>query len=85
MVVGSAAWISNSFFSASSIGNRDLFLNMLNWLSADEELISIRPKDPEDRRLSLTQRQMRMLMYTSLIVLPLAAIITGIGVWWRRR
>ncbi|MBI1898695.1 MAG: GldG family protein [Acidobacteria bacterium] len=85
VVVGSAAWISNSFFSASSIGNRDLFLNMLNWLSADEELISIRPKDPEDRRLSLTQRQMRLLMYTSLIALPLAAIITGIGVWWRRR
>ena len=34
-------------------GNRDLVLNMLNWLSSDEDLISIRPKEPEDRRLSL--------------------------------
>ena len=36
-------------------GNRDLFLNMVNWLSSDEELISIRPKDPEDRRLALSR------------------------------
>ena len=35
-------------------GNRDLFLNMVNWLSSDEDLISIRPKEPEDRQLNIT-------------------------------
>jgi ABC-type uncharacterized transport system involved in gliding motility auxiliary subunit len=66
-------------------GNRDLFLNMVNWLSSDEELISIRPKDPEDRRLALNRRQMSLIFYTSVFLLPLAVIGAGISVWWKRR
>ena len=31
-------------------GNRDLFLNTVNWLAQQENLISIRPRDPQDRR-----------------------------------
>src|SRR6266487_3927372 len=39
-------------------GNRDLFMNMINWLSAEEDLISIRPKPPDAQRLNLTAQQM---------------------------
>jgi ABC-type uncharacterized transport system involved in gliding motility auxiliary subunit len=37
-----------------SLANRDLLANMVNWLSSDEDLISIRPKAPEDRPLNIT-------------------------------
>jgi ABC-type uncharacterized transport system involved in gliding motility auxiliary subunit len=60
-------------------------MNMLNWLSSDEDLISIRPKDPEDRRLNMNARQASMLFYESVVLLPLAIIIVGVGVWWKRR
>ena len=40
-------------------GNRDLFLNMVNWLSADEDLISIRPKAPEDRPLNISAQKLQ--------------------------
>jgi len=83
VVVGSSGWVANSALGFQ--GNRDLYLNMLNWLSADEDLISIRPKDPEDRRLSLTRQQTNNIFYLSVVLLPLAAILSGIGVWWRRR
>ena len=83
VVVGSSRWIDNSFLRFN--GNRDLFLNMLNWLSSDEDLISIRPKEPEDRRLSLTARQMMMVFYASVISIPLLILAAGFGVWWRRR
>ena len=53
-MIGSSRWIDNSFLRFN--GNRDLFLNVLNWLSSDEDLISIRPKEPEDRRLTLSAR-----------------------------
>ena len=46
-------WAANNF-SARSIANRDLALNTVNWLTRDEDLISIRPKEPEDRRLNIT-------------------------------
>ena len=66
-------------------GNRDLVLNMFNWLSNDEELISIRPKDPEDRRLNMNVKQSTLLFYASVVVIPLLVVVAGVGVWWRRR
>ena len=83
VVVGSSRWVSNSFLRFN--GNRDLVLNMMNWLSSDEDLISIRPKEPEDRRLNMTARQMSMLFYETVLFLPLLVVFAGVGVWWRRR
>lgn len=83
VVAGSSSWMANSFLSFN--GNRDLFLNMVNWLSSDEELISIRPKDPEDRRLALNRSQMKFLFYWSVLLLPLLVIGAGVSVWWKRR
>jgi ABC-type uncharacterized transport system involved in gliding motility auxiliary subunit len=83
VAVGSSAWVANAYVRIN--GNADLFLNMINWLSSDEELISIRPKDPDDRRLALTRSQMTMIFYTSVLLLPLAIVASGISVWWNRR
>ena len=83
IVVGSSGWIANYLLGFN--GNRDMFLNMMNWLSQDEDLISIRPKDPEDRRLSMTRSQMSRVAYTSVLIIPLLIIAAGFGVWWKRR
>ena len=83
VVAGSSSFASNSALGFG--GNKDLFLNMMSWLSSDEDLISIRPKDPEDRRLTLSAAQMRTIFYTSMITLPLLIIVSGTYVWWRRR
>ena len=83
VVVGSSEWAANGFITFN--GNSDLALNAMNWLSSDEDLISIRPKDRDDRRITLTQAQMNWVHMTSLFVLPLAVVFLGVGVWWRRR
>lgn len=83
VVVGNSGWVANGFLRFN--GNRDLFLNMMNWLSSDEDLISIRPKAPEDRRLNMTASQMSMVFYESVLFIPLLIVIAGVGVWWRRR
>src|SRR5229473_2076833 len=83
VVVGSSNWIANNILRFN--GNRDMFLNMMNWLSSDEDLISIRPKEPEDRRLNLTSRQMTTVFYSSVVFIPLLIVVAGVGVWWRRR
>jgi ABC-type uncharacterized transport system involved in gliding motility auxiliary subunit len=72
VAVGSSNFLGNNILKFN--GNRDLFLNMMNWLSSDEDLISIRPKDPEDRRLTLTSRQMSTIFSSSVIGLPLIVI-----------
>lgn len=83
VVVGSSAWAANSFINFN--GNRDLALNAMNWLSSDEDLISIRPKEPEDRRITMTRAQMSWVRMTSQFLLPLVVIFAGVSVWWRRR
>jgi len=83
VVIGSSQWAANSFLPFN--GNRDLALNALNWLSSDEDLISIRPKEPEDRRITMTDAQMRWVRITSQFLFPLAVVIAGFAVWWRRR
>ncbi len=83
VVVGSSSWVANSYLRLA--GNRDLFLNMMNWLSADEDLISIRPKEPEDRRLTMTRSQMSLAFYSSVLAIPLLILAAGISVWWKRR
>ena len=83
VVVGSSSWAANSFIGFN--GNRDLALNAANWLASDEDLISIRPKEPEDRRITLTKAQMNWIRITSQFLLPLLVVLGGVRVWWRRR
>jgi ABC-type uncharacterized transport system involved in gliding motility auxiliary subunit len=83
VVVGTSAWVRNGVLAFN--GNRDLYMNMLNWLSADEDLIAIRPKDPEDRRLNMNGQQITLLFYSSVVGLPLLMALAGFSVWWRRR
>jgi ABC-type uncharacterized transport system involved in gliding motility auxiliary subunit len=66
-------------------GNSDLFLNTVNWLAQQENLIAIRPKPPEDRRVTLTAEQQNWVAWFSIVLLPGAVIATGVYTWWRRR
>jgi len=83
VVIGSPDFLANAILGFN--GNRDLFLNAMNWLSSDEDLISIRPKDPEDRGVNLNVSQMRLVFYLSMIFVPMLVIATGLGVWMNRR
>jgi ABC-type uncharacterized transport system involved in gliding motility auxiliary subunit len=83
VIVGTSSWLDNGGVGLS--GNRDLFLNMVSWLSSDEDMISIRPKDPDDRRLNMNQRQMNWMFFGSVIGLPILMLLAGISVWWGRR
>ena len=83
VVVGTSGFPANNILRFN--GNRDLVLNMVSWLASDEDLISIRPKDPEDRRLTLSGGQMSMVRTVSQFLIPLLVVFAGVAVWWRRR
>jgi ABC-type uncharacterized transport system involved in gliding motility auxiliary subunit len=83
VVVGSSSWAANRFINFN--GNNDLALNAVNWLASDEDLISIRPKQQEDRHVTMTRAQLNLVRVTSQFVLPLVVVVAGFGVWWKRR
>lgn len=80
---GDSDFASNAFLGFP--GNQDLFLNTVAWLGQDTDLISIRPKEPEDQRLFLTRQQQQNVAWLALVVLPGAFIVAGVVTWWRRR
>lgn len=66
-------------------GNSDLALNALNWLAQQESLIAIRPREPEDRRITLTADQQMRITWLALLMIPGAIIGAGVYTWWNRR
>jgi ABC-type uncharacterized transport system involved in gliding motility auxiliary subunit len=83
VVVGTADFASNQFLGAQ--GNRDFFLNIVSWLAEEEDLISIRAKDPKQNPVVLTSGQSRLVLGLPILVLPGAVLLCGIAVIMQRR
>ena len=84
VAIGSSAFALNGLFEQQL--NGDVFLNSVSWLSnSDQQLLSIRPKEPKNRRLNLTPPQVNLLGWTALAIVPLIGF-AGAGIlWWLRR
>jgi ABC-type uncharacterized transport system involved in gliding motility auxiliary subunit len=83
VVVGNGGFLSNSFLGNG--GNLDLGINIVNWLSGDDRLITIQPRPAADSMLDIDQVTLYLIAFSFLLVLPLAFILTGALIWWRRR
>ena len=83
VVLGDSDFAANGALGVS--GNRDLFMNILGWVSQQENLISIRPKEPDDRRITLTATQQSNITWLSLLIIPGFVFIAGFSLLWRRR
>ncbi len=83
VAIGDSDFAAN--FGIGIQGNRDFFMNSLNWLAQQENLIAIRPREPEDRRLTLTADQQQRIMLLSLFIIPGLVFASGVYTWWRRR
>jgi ABC-type uncharacterized transport system involved in gliding motility auxiliary subunit len=82
-VFGDSDFASNGLLGFQ--GNHNLFMNAVNWLAQQENLISIRPRDPQDRRVTLTARQQSLIRLLAIFVIPGVILAAGVQTWWRRR
>jgi ABC-type uncharacterized transport system involved in gliding motility auxiliary subunit len=83
VAVGDSDFATNGVLGIQ--GNRDLFMNIIGWLSQQENLISIRPKEASDRRITLTATQQNNITWLSLFIIPACVFGTGVLSWWKRR
>jgi ABC-type uncharacterized transport system involved in gliding motility auxiliary subunit len=82
-LVGDSDFATNSFFHF--LGNGNLFLNTVNYLAAQENLIGIEPRTYDQPTLSLTNRQMKGTFFLAVILMPAMLAVVGTAVWWRQR
>jgi ABC-type uncharacterized transport system involved in gliding motility auxiliary subunit len=83
IVLGDGDFISNQY--VGNAGNLSLGLRLINWLSADDNLIAIPVIERGDRELTLTLFQSQLIAIGFLIVIPALLMLSGIIIWWRRR
>lgn len=82
-VVGDSDFATNSFFHI--MGNGNLFLNTVNYLTARENLIGIEPRSYDLPRVNLTNRQMKGTFFLAVILIPALMAVIGTAVWWKQR
>lgn len=83
VVVGDGDFISNSFLGNG--GNLDLGMNMVNWLSHDDTLISVPAKTALDRNLELSKPMQILIGFGFLLLLPALLVSSGVVIWMKRR
>jgi ABC-type uncharacterized transport system involved in gliding motility auxiliary subunit len=83
VVIGDSDFASNQNFA--EVNNGDLFLNSVNWLAQETELITIHRSVTPFRRLVVRSGQANFINYSSLALPPVLVLIIGGIIWWRRR
>jgi ABC-type uncharacterized transport system involved in gliding motility auxiliary subunit len=83
VAIGDADFASNALLGFQ--GNQDFFLNAVAWLAEDADLISIRPKEPENQALFLSRQVQQNVAWVALVILPGLFVVLGVVTWWRRR
>jgi ABC-type uncharacterized transport system involved in gliding motility auxiliary subunit len=81
-VVGDSDFATNSFFHI--MGNGTLFLNTVNYLAAQENLIGIQPRTADLPRINLTNRQMKGTFFLAVLLIPSLLAVVGTAVWWKQ-
>ncbi len=83
VIVGSGSFLANAY--SGNGGNLDLGVNMVNWLSNEEKLITIQPRAVKDGAVSLSKTQLGVISGGLLIALPMLLVLVGSVMWWKRR
>ncbi len=83
VVIGDGDFLSNTYLANS--GNNELGTRIINWLSSDDEFISIPPKVANDTKLNISPTVLGVIGIGFLFVLPSALVVIGITIGLRRK
>jgi len=82
VIIGDGDFLANTYIGNQ--GNRDLGVNIFNWISHDDNFISIPSKIAIDTKITLNQQTWWIIALLLLIFLPLLLAISGIIIWRKR-
>ena len=85
VVFGDADFLNNNMVEQG--GNRDLFVNAVNWLAEDPGQMAARPETQKSgtHQLFLTSDQIQYVLVASTVALPGSFLLIGVGIFtWRR-
>ena len=83
VILGDGDFLSNSYLGNQ--GNLNMGNNIINWLSNDDNFISIPSSNAADKLITISELTGALIGLFFLILLPLALLVSGIFIWLKRR
>ena len=88
VVMGNANFLSDTFITSSA--NLDLGINIVNWLSGDDNLISIQPAPLKDVNVTVPSDRLNFLLAWFIFhafqwFIPVGLLVCGFLLWWVRK
>ena len=83
VVIGDGDFLSNAYLG--HVGNSELGLKLVSWLSHDSHFLNIPAKTAVDKSLKLRQTTVNLMGFGFLIVIPLLLITCGFFIWRTRK
>ena len=83
VVIGDGDFLANAYLGNG--GNLNLGLNIINWLSGNDQLINIPAKTATDTTLALSNIAMVLIFIGFLLLLPFSLFTIGAIIWYKRR
>lgn len=83
IIIGDGDFLSNTYLGNQ--GNLNIGHNIINWLSNDDDFISIPTSTAADQQINLSDLAGAIIGLIFLVVLPLGLLISGTLIWYKRR
>ncbi len=85
IVIGDSDWLQPELLHQPQLANVDLLSGITGFLTEREALVSIKPRKIDAQALLITEEGLAGVFWRVVLLMPLAALVLGVGVWWQRR
>lgn len=85
IVVGDSDWLRPDLLQQPQVANIDLLSGLTGYLTERDALLAIAPRKVNAQAIVITEEGLFSVFLRVVVLLPLAALVLGVGVWYQRR
>lgn len=85
IVIGDSDWLFAELLQQPQLANVDLLASFTGYLTEREALVSIAPRKIDAQAMVITEEGLLGILLRVVLLMPLAVLVLGVGVWWQRR
>jgi hypothetical protein len=85
VVIGDSDWLDPTLLQQSQLANVDLLAGITGFLCEREALVAIAPRKLSGQAMLITEEGFASVFWRVVVLMPLAVLVLGVGVWLQRR
>ena len=85
VILGDSDWLSPRYLAQPELANIDLLSSVTGYLAAREALVAIAPRKVDANAVVITEEGLNAVFLRVVVLLPLAMLVLGVGVWLQRK